>query len=66
MLRPAAKSGGMGPASPIPPMPLSATRADKGAKESSMSGLRGQQRRLLRHTRLPWDERVKDPRGAQA
>jgi predicted transposase YbfD/YdcC len=30
-----------------------------------MSGLRGQQRRLLRQARLPWDERVKDPRGAR-
>jgi predicted transposase YbfD/YdcC len=30
-----------------------------------MGGLRGQQRRLLRHARLPWAERVKDPRGAR-
>ena len=30
-----------------------------------MGGLRGQQRRLLRQARLPWDERVKDPRGAR-
>lgn len=27
-----------------------------------MGGLRGQQRRVLRQARLPWDERVRDPR----
>jgi predicted transposase YbfD/YdcC len=30
-----------------------------------MGGLGGQQRRLLRQARLPWDERVKDPREAR-
>jgi hypothetical protein len=30
-----------------------------------MGGLRGQQRRVLRQARLPWDERVSDPREAQ-
>jgi len=52
----------MGPASPIPPMPRSASSAEWGAKESSMGGLRGQQRRVLRQARLAWDEQVKDPR----
>ncbi len=52
----------MGPASPIPPMPFCATDAQEGARESSMSGLGGQQRRLLRQARLRWDEGVKDPR----
>lgn len=52
----------MGPASPIPPMPRSALHADRGAKESSMGGLRGHHRRVLRQARLPWDEGVTDPR----
>jgi hypothetical protein len=30
-----------------------------------MGGLRGQQRRVLRQAHLPWDEGVKDPRGAR-
>jgi hypothetical protein len=46
-------------------MPFSASSADEGLKESSMGGLRGQQQRVLKQARLPWDERVKDPRGAR-
>jgi predicted transposase YbfD/YdcC len=55
----------MGPASPIPPMPRSAMSAEAGRKESSMSGLGGQQRRVLKHVQLPWDDGVKDPRQAR-
>ena len=55
----------MGPASPIPPMPRSAMGAEAGPEESSMSGLGGQQRRVLKQAHLPWDEAVKDPRGAR-
>jgi predicted transposase YbfD/YdcC len=36
-----------------------------GPEESSMSGLGGQQRRVLRQAQLPWDEAVKDPREAR-
>jgi predicted transposase YbfD/YdcC len=39
--------------------------AEAGRKESSMSGLGGQQRRVLQHAQLPWDEGVKDPRQAR-
>jgi predicted transposase YbfD/YdcC len=55
----------MGPASPIPPMPRPAMGAEAGQEESSMGGLRGQQRRVLKQAQLPWDEAVKDPRDGR-
>src|SRR4051812_21428597 len=61
----AARGGGMGPASPIPPIPRSAMGAEAGQEESSMGGLRGQQRGVLQQAHLPWDEAVKDPRDGR-